>query len=255
MAPSPSPPRAPPPGSPRPAPLPWWPLARRSVCRPTPPPASPSATGPLGIAIVAAATSKAAAVHVSNGGTGPALRATTGPVAGHAAPAASLATAMRRRASLGLSEGGDGIRGHSKAARGGNFSGGAAQIKLTPGPGTSHPATGETGDLYCDRTAACGSAKQEEPKPSGPSWPRSARSGGRPPGCSSLMRIAKSELTRPADSGAVDTSGIYELPAGAELRHKDPHPAPRATAVSSRLATAPAGGFLDATAASHQATP
>ncbi len=40
------------------------------------------ATGPLGIAIVAAATSKAAAVHVSNGGTGPALRATTGPGSG-----------------------------------------------------------------------------------------------------------------------------------------------------------------------------
>jgi hypothetical protein len=53
---------------------------------------------------------------------------------------------------LGLSAGGDGVGGHSKSGRGGNFSGGAAQIKLTPGTFASHPATGETGDLYCDRT-------------------------------------------------------------------------------------------------------
>lgn len=53
---------------------------------------------------------------------------------------------------LGLSAGGDGVRGHSKAGRGGNFSGGAAQIKLTPGSLGSHPGAGETGDLYCDGT-------------------------------------------------------------------------------------------------------
>ena len=92
-----------------------------------------------------------AAVRVTNGGTGPALRATTGPGSGARGTGCVVGDSHEATGVLGLSEGGDGIRGHSKAGRGGNFSGGAAQIKLTPGPGTSHPATGETGDLYCDR--------------------------------------------------------------------------------------------------------
>ena len=124
-------------------PLPWWPLARRSVCRPTPPPASPSARwGHSGRAIVAAATSKVAAVRVSNGGTGPALRATTGPGSGARGTGCVVGDSHEATGVLGLSEGGDGIRGHSKAGRGGNFSGGAAQIKLTPGPGHLPPGNG-----------------------------------------------------------------------------------------------------------------
>jgi hypothetical protein len=113
---------------------------------------SVSGTGPLGRAIVAGATSKAAAVHVSNGGTGPALRATTGTGGGMAGTGCVVGDSHEATGVLGLSEGGDGVRGHSKAGRSGSFSGGAAQIKLTPGPGASHPATGQTGDLYCDRS-------------------------------------------------------------------------------------------------------
>ena len=36
--------------------------------------------------------------------------------------------------------------------RGGKFTGGAAQISLTPGGGSSHPASGSAGDLYVDKT-------------------------------------------------------------------------------------------------------
>jgi hypothetical protein len=112
---------------------------------------SATGTGPLGRAIVAGATSKAPAVHVSNGGTGPALRATTGPGSGASGTGCLVGDSHEATGVLGLSKGGDGVRGHSNAGRGGNFSGGAAQIKLTPAPGASHPTTGQTGDLYCDR--------------------------------------------------------------------------------------------------------
>jgi hypothetical protein len=112
---------------------------------------SVTGTGPLGRAIVAGATSKAPTVHVSNDGTGPALRATTGPGSGAPGTGCLVGDSHEATGVLGLSEGGDGVRGDSKAGRGGNFSGGAAQIKLAPGAGASHPVMGQAGDLYCDR--------------------------------------------------------------------------------------------------------
>lgn len=57
---------------------------------------SVSGTGSLGRAIVAGAVSKSATVVVTNTGTGPALRATTGPAAAPPAPGASWAIATRR---------------------------------------------------------------------------------------------------------------------------------------------------------------
>ncbi len=109
-------------------------------------------TGSLGRAIVAGATSKAATVVVTNSGTGPALRTTTGSGSGLSGTGCVVGDSHAGTGVLGLSDGGDGVRGHSKAGRGGNFAGGAAQLKLTPGPLASHPVPGETGDLYCDRT-------------------------------------------------------------------------------------------------------
>jgi hypothetical protein len=41
----------------------------------------------------------------------------------------------------------------TSVGRGGVFSGGAAQVQLTPGTGASHPKAGETGDLYVDKSA------------------------------------------------------------------------------------------------------
>jgi trimeric autotransporter adhesin len=109
-------------------------------------------TGPLGRAIVAGTTSKAATVVVTNTGTGPALRATTGSGSGASGTGCVVGDSHEATGVLGLSNGGDGVRGHSKAGRGGNFAGGAAQIKLTPGSLASHPVPGETGDIYCDKT-------------------------------------------------------------------------------------------------------
>jgi hypothetical protein len=113
---------------------------------------SVTGTGPLGKALVAAAASKSAAVHVTNGGTGPALRATTGAGSGASGTGCVVGDSSAGTGLLGLSNSGTGVRGRSKTERGGVFSGGVAQIKLTPGPLASHPVPGEAGDLYCDRT-------------------------------------------------------------------------------------------------------
>jgi hypothetical protein len=45
---------------------------------------------------------------------------------------------------------GPGVQGTSKSGRGGVFGGGAAQVHLSPG-GSSHPRSGEMGDLYADK--------------------------------------------------------------------------------------------------------
>lgn len=50
------------------------------------------------------------------------------------------------------SSSGPGVQGSSKKGRGGVFSGAVAQIHLTPGTGSSHPKTGQRGDLYVDKT-------------------------------------------------------------------------------------------------------
>jgi hypothetical protein len=46
---------------------------------------------------------------------------------------------------------GAGVEGTSKSGRGGVFAGGAAQVHLNPG-GSSHPRSGEMGDLYADKS-------------------------------------------------------------------------------------------------------
>jgi hypothetical protein len=46
---------------------------------------------------------------------------------------------------------GAGVQGTSKSGRGGVFGGGAAQVHLNPG-GSSHPKSGEMGDLYADKS-------------------------------------------------------------------------------------------------------
>ena len=46
-----------------------------------------------------------------------------------------------------------GVRGTSPLGRGGIFKGGAAAIRLTPSTSTSHPASGQKGDLYVDSNA------------------------------------------------------------------------------------------------------
>ncbi len=45
-----------------------------------------------------------------------------------------------------------GVRGTSPAGRGGVFKGGAAQLKLQPSStATSHPSSGQAGDLFVDK--------------------------------------------------------------------------------------------------------
>ncbi len=120
---------------------------------------SVSGTGPLGRAIVAAAASKSATVVATNAGTGPALRATTGPGSGLSAIGCVVGDSHEATGMVGLSGGGDGVRGHSKAGRGGNFSGGAAQIKLTPGPLPHTPEPVKLVISIVTRPAGCGSAQ------------------------------------------------------------------------------------------------
>jgi hypothetical protein len=47
---------------------------------------------------------------------------------------------------------GPGVQGSSKSGRGGVFSGALAQVHLTPGGSSTHPRTGQAGDLYVDKT-------------------------------------------------------------------------------------------------------
>ena len=52
---------------------------------------------------------------------------------------------------LGKGQGGvAGVRGMSDTGRGGVFSGGAAQVRLMPGSKSTHPTSGNRGDLYAD---------------------------------------------------------------------------------------------------------
>jgi hypothetical protein len=53
---------------------------------------------------------------------------------------------------LGLSGHSVGVEGISGTGRGGLFSGGAAQVRLSPGVLAHHPISGEQGDLYSDST-------------------------------------------------------------------------------------------------------
>jgi hypothetical protein len=46
-----------------------------------------------------------------------------------------------------------GVFGSAPSGRGGQFSGGKAQLRLIPSNTSSHPAAGEAGDLFLDKTA------------------------------------------------------------------------------------------------------
>jgi hypothetical protein len=125
---------------------------------------SVTGTGPVGRALVAQATSKAPTVHVANSGTGPAIRAVTGPGSGASGTGCVVGDSKNETGVLGLSENGNGVQGHSRAGRGGTFSGASAQVHLTPGPLASHPVPGETGDLYCDRAGRLWFCKRGGPQ-------------------------------------------------------------------------------------------
>lgn len=51
----------------------------------------------------------------------------------------------------GKSRTGPAVEGTSITGRGGLFGGRLAQIQLMPGPGTTHPRSGNRGDLYADK--------------------------------------------------------------------------------------------------------
>ena len=53
----------------------------------------------------------------------------------------------------GTTTNGIGVYGASTTARGGQFSGGPAQIRLVPGAAATHPASGKAGDIFVDSTA------------------------------------------------------------------------------------------------------
>jgi hypothetical protein len=53
----------------------------------------------------------------------------------------------------GTTTNGIGVFGASTTARGGQFSGGVAQIRLVPASAASHPSSGKAGDLFLDSTA------------------------------------------------------------------------------------------------------
>jgi hypothetical protein len=51
---------------------------------------------------------------------------------------------------VGKTSSGVGVRGRATAGRGGQFSGGAAQLRLVPATG-AHPTSGQAGDLFLDK--------------------------------------------------------------------------------------------------------
>ena len=63
------------------------------------------------------------------------------------------------------------MEGRSHSGRGGSFSGALAQVRLAPGALATHPGTGETGDLYCDRNGRLWFCKSGGGTPSGNSSP------------------------------------------------------------------------------------
>ena len=103
-----------------------------------------AASGGFGVS----ASGATAVVATGQGATGVALSAT----ADSTVPAVNSANSGAGAGVLGTSTGGPGVRGASTSARGGVFSGGAAQIQLQPGTGSTHPKGGVTGDLYADKT-------------------------------------------------------------------------------------------------------
>jgi len=108
-------------------------------------------TGATGTAIAASTTGEATTVKVTNNATGAALEAVTQGNPGRAT-AAIVGNSQTGRGVLGLSTEQTAVEGRSRLGRGASFSGALAQVHLAPGSSASHPGTGETGDLYCDRS-------------------------------------------------------------------------------------------------------
>ena len=123
---------------------------------------SPSGTAVVasstsGTSVYATSTSGPAFIGESGSDSAPALRAsalggTTG-LHGHsglfAAPDAPANTGVFGSADLAASS--VGVRGWSPTGRGGRFAGEKAQIRLDPSAATSHPPSGQGGDLFVDK--------------------------------------------------------------------------------------------------------
>lgn len=91
-------------------------------------------------------TNAGAGVAGTNTGTGPGVAGTsTGTGTGVAGNSKGTGPGV----AAGNSGTGPGVRATSNHGRGGIFAGGAAQIQLTPA-GSSHPKSGQRGDLYAD---------------------------------------------------------------------------------------------------------
>jgi hypothetical protein len=69
---------------------------------------------------------------------------------GDAPPAGPVKTGVLGRADQDAAS--VGVRGSSASGRGGVFAGRAAQVRLTPSSAASHPASGQAGDLFVDRS-------------------------------------------------------------------------------------------------------
>jgi hypothetical protein len=113
---------------------------------------SATGNGKNGVAVTASSIGNAPTIHATNSGTGAAVRATMSGGSGLGGTGAVVGDCKAGPGVLGLSEKATGVQGESKSGRGGVFAGGSAQVRLTPGSLGSHPASGQQGDLYCDRT-------------------------------------------------------------------------------------------------------
>jgi hypothetical protein len=113
---------------------------------------SVTGNGKTGVAVAAFSTGNVPTIHATNSGTGAAVRATMSGGSGLGGTGAVVGDCKAGPGVLGLSEKAAGVQGQSNTGTGGIFAGGSAQVRLTPGALASHPAGGQQGDLYCDRT-------------------------------------------------------------------------------------------------------
>jgi hypothetical protein len=100
-------------------------------------------------------------VSVTNTGNGPAVaakvagRRTAVEITSTGHGSALTAAVDGTQAALATTNSGTGLALSVKSAngRGASFAGSAAQITLIPASGASHPASGQTGDVYLDKHA------------------------------------------------------------------------------------------------------
>jgi len=113
----------------------------------------------IGAAAAAGVVGTAAFVDLHSRAASAADVADEQPTAYEAAEAAGSASVISATLSTSAavvvganSSSGAGVEGTSKTGRGGVFSGSAAQVHLNPGTSSTHPKTGQAGDLYVDKT-------------------------------------------------------------------------------------------------------